>query len=74
MLNKKYVAIVAIAAIIIISSVGFLIAQPSDDVDCKVCEIPDCKMNHTSNSSDDVDCKVCGMTDCKMNHTTNSTN
>jgi hypothetical protein len=54
MVNKKYVAVVAIAAIIIISSVGFLIAQPSDDADCKVCGMTDCKMNHSSNGNNSV--------------------
>lgn len=73
MLNKKYVAVIVLILIIIIASTGFLLAQPNDDEDCKVCGMPDCNMNHTSKVSKE-ECEVCGMPGCAMNHTNNSTN
>lgn len=51
MLNKKYVAVIVLTLIIIIASTGFLLAQPNDDEDCKVCGMTDCNMNHTSYST-----------------------
>lgn len=53
MVNKKYVAVVAVVAVIIISSAAFLLAQPVEGNICEECGMNNCEMDH-SNDTDNT--------------------